>query len=260
VAAILGDDACVEPWPPQTLGPSPSDGILDFVLTDPRYGRGPYAVTGTYPDYTVYVEDGFGDLDYNDNILSCHFTPANCPPSGDQVLDDPAARHQFRGGLNASNPNASPGSGQKKEHGGIVWKRPDNTYLFEDIPDPGATECHYTLPGGNHPPPESGMIPAGGWHTHPHTNNQKMYGCDPATMWSQVPGDHKPVAHAAPNTNGGGSEPDWSAADNSGIPMYIINNMGKVWRLDPNTPQVQHPFNNHHWNWKNPSTAGCITP
>ena len=99
VAAVLGNNACVDPWPPQTLGPSPSDGILDFVLTDPRFGRGPYAVTGTYPDYTVYVEDGFMDFDYNDNILACHFTPPNCPPSGDTVHTaggEPSARSRIQ--------------------------------------------------------------------------------------------------------------------------------------------------------------------
>lgn len=62
------------------LGPAPSCGALSFVLTDPRFGSGPFRVRGTYSNYTVKCEDGFGDVDFDDNILSVVVTPDLCNP------------------------------------------------------------------------------------------------------------------------------------------------------------------------------------
>lgn len=214
---------------------------------------------GTWPDYTVYVEDGYGDGDYNDNILTVHFTPPTCPPSGDSVLDDPVARRQFRDALLASNPNAPPGSGQKQEHGGVVWERSDGTFLLQDIPDPNANECTWHLPPGTPTPPEPGLVAKATWHTHAYKTQQPVYGCQPSSQWSQTPGDHKPVPKLDPNANGGGSLEDWMAADAT-ADMYIINNGGKLWKLISHTPPPQRMFNNNHWNWQKPSSPGCFTP
>lgn len=257
VSGTVSTDACNGVGSSITLGPSPSDGPLQFVLTDQRYGSGPFAVTGTYPDFTVYVEDGFGDLDYNDNILSLHFTPPTCPPSGDPVVDAAAVRHGLRDELAASNPNATPGSGSKLEHGGVIWQRPDGSLFTQDITDPGATECQWQSPGAFNPP-EPGAVGIAKFHTHPQSYQEPTYGCP--GNYAKVVGDHLPVAHGAPDQNGGGSDADWDSGTGDGFPMYVINKDGRVYRLDPNTPKNQRPNNSHRWEWKNPSSPGCITP
>lgn len=257
VSGIVSSDACNGVGSSITLGPVTSDGPLQFVLTDQRFGSGPFAVTGTYPDFTVYAEDGYGDQDYNDNILSVHFSPPNCPPSGDAVLDDAAVRHGIRDELAASNPDAAPGSGLKAERGGIIWQRRDGSLFTQDITDPGATECHWQLPGPP-TPPEPGAVGIGKFHTHPESNQEPTYGCK--GNFAQTPGDHKLVPHAAPDQNGGGSDADWASGTSDGYPMYVINKDGRVYRLDPNTPKNQYQNNPHRWKWKNSSSPGCITP
>jgi hypothetical protein len=268
VSGVISTDACQGTGASITLGPSSTDGALSFVLTDQRFGSGPFAVTGAYPDYTVYVEDGFGDGDYNDNILSVHFTPPNCPPSGDTLgipggtahpLDDPAVRHGLKDALLNSNPNAAPGTGVKKEHGGVIWQRADGSMLTQDIPDPNATECMWKLPPGTLTPPEPNLVAIAKFHTHPGGYLEPTYGCPGPGKLAQSLGDHFPVPKATPDANGGGSTDDWTLGVSDGYSNYVINKDGRIYRLDPNTPKNQWSSNPNHWEWKNPGTPGCAT-
>lgn len=70
VSGIISSDACRGTGASVTLGPSPADGHLSFVMDDPRFGPGAFQYSGSYPSYTVYMEDGYGDGDFNDAVLS----------------------------------------------------------------------------------------------------------------------------------------------------------------------------------------------
>jgi hypothetical protein len=69
------------PGTQKVIGPATAYGTVYFVATHPEYGAGPRgSVSGTEPDYSVGLNDGYGDTDYNDVILSVSLTSA--PPSG----------------------------------------------------------------------------------------------------------------------------------------------------------------------------------
>jgi murein DD-endopeptidase MepM/ murein hydrolase activator NlpD len=63
----------------RVIGPATAYGTVYFTATHPSYGTGPRGqVTGTEPDYSVGLNDGYGDTDYNDVVLSVSLTP---PPA-----------------------------------------------------------------------------------------------------------------------------------------------------------------------------------
>lgn len=69
-----------------TLGPASADGTIYFTATHQAFGEGPAGqVSGTPPTYTVGLDDGAGDLDYNDVILSVHIVSSeprvDCTPN-----------------------------------------------------------------------------------------------------------------------------------------------------------------------------------
>lgn len=92
VSGVISSNACHDVGASITLGPSPSDGILSFVMDDPRFGPGSFRVSGGYPRYTVFLEDGFGDGDFNDNVLSVIIFQQDDCATGDEVLDNTAVR------------------------------------------------------------------------------------------------------------------------------------------------------------------------
>jgi hypothetical protein len=60
-----------------TIGPASADGTIYFTATHQVYGEGPPGnVTGADPDYTVGLNDGYGDTDFNDVIISVKVSPA----------------------------------------------------------------------------------------------------------------------------------------------------------------------------------------
>lgn len=98
VSGIVSTNACFDVGASITLGPAPGAGTLSFELNDPRFGSGTFRVSGAYPSYLVEMEDGFGDGDFNDNILSVVISPGCQPfkdPSKvtDPLLKDPFIRH-----------------------------------------------------------------------------------------------------------------------------------------------------------------------
>ena len=79
VSMIVSSDACTGVGATQT-GIASTAGNLTFALTDPRFGSGSWRVSGTHPDLIVQMEDGLGDGDYDDNVLSVHLGCRPCPP------------------------------------------------------------------------------------------------------------------------------------------------------------------------------------
>lgn len=68
-----------------TLPPPATDGSIYFTATHQEFGEGPAGqVSGEPPSYTVGLDDGAGDLDYNDVILTVTITGVprlSCTPS-----------------------------------------------------------------------------------------------------------------------------------------------------------------------------------
>lgn len=175
-----------------------------------------------------------------------------CPPTGDSVLDSKAVRDALIAALSASGPNLPPH--QRKEHGGIIYRLPDGTYLVEDIPNQhtgAAVTCGYRMGPGNHPP---GGTQIAIWHTHPHFPNDTAYNCRPAV---DPPTGLKPYL-VDPRLNGGGSDADWDAASPE-FPVYVINALDEIIRLNAGvakgSPREQ---NTNRWNIGSDARA-CLT-
>lgn len=112
------------------------------------------------------------------------------------------------------------------------------------------------------PPPQAGAVLVSIFHTHPARTGDSVYGCTSPTgkpIYGQTLGDGKLPATAIPDRNGGGSTADWTAADNSGFPFYVINKSGRVYKLVSGTPAAQRDSNPNKWEWKSPPIAGCMS-
>jgi hypothetical protein len=203
-------------------------------------------VSGFFPNFTVGMNDGYGDTDYNDVVISVQVV-FHCPPTTDSILDIDSVRLGFTDAMIRSNPNATPGTGQKREHGGLIWKAPDGHYYTQLVFDPNATECTYNTSvlvaaAANPPIPSSQMMAM--FHTHPSKNFETTYGCP---QWAQTPNDGKIPARAFPDdpTSGGGSPGDWSQL--FGFSMYVITKTDRIYRLDPEW--IANPgWNPNKWN------------
>jgi len=209
---------------------------------------------------------GFYALSGSSTITVTEF----CPPSQDQwvapadgrtyrPLDDPAIRQAFEDAMVASNPDSLPGTGKRKETGGIIWRMPDGSIKATLVPDPNATECHtdpFTQMDSVKPDPQA--IPLASYHTHPSYDGEDIYGCSPTPTGQRLAqrlGDGLPVPAAAPNDSaaGGGSPADWASTASG--PAYTITKNNVVYRLDPNVPRAQRGNNRNRWIRRN--LLGC---
>jgi hypothetical protein len=220
---------------PDTLDLLPSGRISSVVLTP------------AVADYVAY---------------SVSFDPADCPPTGDPMLDTPEVRAGFRDAMDMSNPDATPGTGQRKEIGGYIIQRPDGTFYTKEYPDPGATECTYLPPPTPPPGLPPGDFPTARYHTHPQNTGEDTYGCNGTTPsgqgWAQVLGDGLQVPPADPHDPdaGGGSNADWlSTLD--GSPTWVYTKNGRAYKLDEAwvSNRSQNP---NRWE-SDPMAIGCFT-
>jgi hypothetical protein len=187
-----------------------------------------------------------------------------CPPTGDPRLDSKDIRTAMRDALLKSRPDSTPGTGKKKERGGIIWQRTDGTFFaaLVDPPNSVLTECSFTILVVPQPP-EPGATGVAGYHTHPSATNEDVYQCQAPSgqpPYAQTLNDGNIVPTAVPNTNGGGSPSDWLTANNQGFDAFVINKDGFVWKLPNTTPQSQWPNNTHKYTWKNVAIQGCFIP
>jgi hypothetical protein len=174
VSGTVSTDACFDIGRSLDLGPAPASGALSFILTDPRFGSGPFRVSGTYPNYTVECEDGFGDLDFNDNILSVVVTPDLCNlfgsnPTGDAPLDDPAVQQELKHLWGHSDPT-NPEQHKRFEQGGYIVNRNGQREVVEFASNSSPSVCSATVTGQEITAiQQSGGTIEGFVHTHPHT-------------------------------------------------------------------------------------------
>jgi|GEM_PF-4289770 len=55
-----------------TTSAAAADGTVDVIMSTGAGGTGLSQISGSYPDYTVALDDGLYDADYNDVVLSVH--------------------------------------------------------------------------------------------------------------------------------------------------------------------------------------------
>ena len=242
---------------------TPDSGGAPFSVACPTYQQ------GAYWDCPMHVMQS-GTMSIRASVhydhystASVHVTVVPCP-TDDPVLDDPAIRSAFKGLIDESGPALPPGDGitvgtdvgNKREHAGRVYRRPNGTYYFvEDILAVG-NECHTSrVPQTSPKAPVDELIAI--VHTHPTKTGKVVYGCGPDPVTGEPrkmgPWDSSTVFVAkkrADSTNGGGSDADWNAQRDlpenqvpfHGIDQYVINADGEVWRLlgmDSFTPSRQ---------------------
>ncbi len=180
------------------IGPASTDGSLLFALTTSSASQ--ELVEGAFPNYTVRLDDGLYDFDFDDVVLSVTINAA-CPSDliGDPLLESAAVRTGLSDALAASHPELPPGS--RTEVAGLTWRRADGTYFTSLVPTaPGNTECHLDadFAAGVQNPPEPGAQPAAKFHTHPPSRESPRTGAwarrEYATRSSLVTGVwfHKP--------------------------------------------------------------------
>ncbi|HJQ54511.1 MAG TPA: hypothetical protein VJ825_11785 [Gemmatimonadaceae bacterium] len=178
---------------------------------------------------------------------------------------DFSVRSTMLAALDTSNVDSLPGAGYdfmkgrgwKHESGGPIFKMNDSTLKAFFLPsaDSIGTECLYS-------PDLHPTLPAGAvrltalYHTHVTDYNKPVFGCPDQNgqRMAQSPADTLPTANprlpyalSRMGKNGGGSDKDWDAADSAGVPIYVVEKGGKVWRLDPGTAKNARSNNPNHW-------------
>lgn len=209
---------------------------------------------------TMFVTATIGG---NQELATAHVAVV-CPSVGDSILDNPGIVDSLKAAYTASNMDAPVGTGQRREIGGGIYKRPDGTYLTAVVFDPNATECTYNPnivpPRG--PGKDSAAILVAIYHTHPSDAGEKVYGCPPngKEKYAQNLGD---VPHLQPQTagpdwsTGGGSTFDWEWTRTGEIADYVVAKSGRIWRLDWTTEVDDRANNPNKFDFLH-ATPGCV--
>lgn len=219
-------------------------GGLATTIRAPRMQR--VLVHPIYIPQTVQSTDS--SVEKRQYVLS--FKPdSSCPPSGDTLLDRRQVRDELRKALAASNPNGA--DVDRKEQGGTIWKMFDGTYKAFPEYHVASTPCSYT-PNLARPDVNADRL-FGVYHSHPHANGDKVYGCPSA---SAAPGDGKAPATALPDSRRGGSDADWDFTNVPGVnvPVYAITKTGRVYRVGPGVFGNARNYSAKEWR---PNGPGC---
>jgi hypothetical protein len=179
-----------------------------------------------------------------------------CPTVGDSVLDAPGIVDDLKAALAASNPNAVPGTGVKKEHLGAIFRWADGSYFTIPYDDPTATECASDASVIDTVPP-SGATFVAIYHTHPSGWHQPTYGCDPNKIYPYAQYKGQPnavVPYAVPDSLGGGSPADWAYTNAHHLEQYTINKDGHIWHLKPGMDPLTSKLK---YTWK--KNSSCAT-
>jgi hypothetical protein len=164
------------------------------------------------------------------------------------VLDSKDVRDSLDKAMQMADTAGAPGTGRRKEVGGIIWLGPDGHYYASVNPDPNATECSYSIQ--TVPPPIPGSQAVAKYHIHPHRPGEKVYQCRDANglpVYAQYVGDGKPVPLSVNEDQGGGSNPDWGSVNSDGYPSYTYNMNRNVFRLDAGVSLYLRQNNPNKW-------------
>lgn len=192
----------------------------------------------------------------------------------DPILNTYGVRVGLMNMLNQSGPTLPPGDGiangdsvgNKREHGGYIYKTSGGTYYFE--PDSGvfANECGFQSGNPNtrkHNPADSVVAHA---HSHPTLNGLPVYGCPPTAvgpgaqmLLSRGPWDtSRPIPRKDPdiNTGGGSLYGDWVQVMGT-RDEYVMNANGEVWNLPSYLSFPEQAGNRKFWKISGNSNSTC---
>ena len=220
---VISTDACHDVGATHTEVATTA-GNVTWTQVNLQYGTGSWRLSGTYPDLVVEMEEGFGDLDYDDNVISVHIGRRPCPPTGNPILDDPTNREKFDSSWKASNPRAP--QAERREHLRAGYQYPDGHVVSQDMNPPTATNCGVP----NYRPP---LVTTDGgrllwiWHSHPFVPGELASVCGTTDPLMQKPYPAVP------------SSEDWALLDgtneslnNAGLPLidgYIWDDEQVMW-------------------------------
>jgi hypothetical protein len=215
-----------------TLGPATASGTISFKATHEVYGEGPAGlVNELVPGYTVGMNDGYGDTDYDDVIISVFIV---CPPVGDSIIDHPDFRSRYDSLMKVSRVDDTVRL-NRREYG---------MFVRTDASAPGGIRIDWpnitsnAVCGVTFPDSLDGVVAM----IHDH-------------LWRE--GELDPCGDARtknkpfnPRVNGGGSDFDWAAPKTS----YVFTPEW-VFRLTPGTAKQDRPKNPNQWRQ---SPNGCF--
>lgn len=234
---VVTSDACYDAGATATFGPAEGSGELFFAMVDPRFGTGSFQVSGSHPSYTVYMEDGYGDGDYNDAVLSVTVEGEDCPlfdsPTGDPALDDPDIQAGIKEIWEKSDVD-NPRWAERKEHSGYYVEKNGEVFFVEKVYLKEPSICGVASdPDQRRQLEEQGYRIVGDIHTHPLEPGQyKNPGCD--NFASEILN----VAEG-PST---GDYETWEA-QNAAYPHYVITKTGFIYRVDADGNLTPISFN-----------------
>lgn len=205
-----------------TIGPAPEDGTLQFVLPLAAGGTGESRVLGSYPSYTIRMDDGIFDSDFNDVILTVDIQPAEdeCDFFDESVSDPLLQNDEIQKALHdlfeQSNPDAADVRDQV-EMAGYIVERDGQLEFIPASSNQDPQMCRSEFKPGDIP---EDVTLEGFVHTHPHTPG------DP------VPSDGSCAGRTRGVFGNGPSLADIEAARNSPVSTYIVDR-DEVHRLPP---------------------------
>jgi hypothetical protein len=191
-----------------------------------------------------------------------HFVPDCARPSDPNrnlIVESDEVRRTFAEALTLSNVDST-NLHLRHEVGGWIYRRPDGSFFAKIWPDPEGTSksCAISIPSA---PPDSGGVPAGKFHVHPHQDGDDVFGYDPTSEPRGCPDiPAGKVGDARPYENGGGSGPDWGSSFNDDPLLTVApgrkdRRKAQIYYLDPRRGDTES--NPYRWAMSRDTTAAC---
>lgn len=192
-----------------TVGPAPGDGNLGFILPLGLAGTGVVRVEGSRPSFTVRMDDGIIDFDFDDVVLSVELREgvAGCDFFAGQVDDPLLAADQIQRAFFRLFEESAPEDGSRFERGGYIVERDGVLELVPAASNDDPRVCSSDF--------RSADVPADATlrahvHTHP-----------------RAPGEAVPDVTSCPNGElhfgDGLGVPDIESARRSEVPLYVVD-------------------------------------
>lgn len=175
-----------------------------------------------------------------------------CPPTNDQILDDPGVKATLLQMLAASRPNAD--GSNRRERGGYVYVDDDTgaPFLVEELQG-GFTECGTNLHIPANVPVIAGAHFIAYWHTHPNKVWEPHF--TQSCKGQEANAQQTAMAGRREDT-GGGSSGDWDWVNLWQVSNYVIDLDKRVWRMDAG--RVESAWKGNPNRWKFDSRLSCL--
>jgi hypothetical protein len=219
-------------------------------------------------------------LQVGGDSASKHVTAAPRCPIADPILNTYEIRQALKNLLSESGPDLAPGDGiapgdsvgNKREHGGYVFKTSDGAYYFVDdtvaqLTHGWATECTFHESGSLQYQRNPNDVVVAHAHAHPTRFKKIVYGCpsnatgpDQESPTKRGPWDiSRPNARKDPDIHSGGGSlwGDWLTVVNSWRDEYVINANDEVWHLPKELEFTEQSSNRAFWKYRGNSDSSC---